>query len=295
MVLLVLAVAARAAETHAQPLRQQVPFPDSATCARADHVLRTGDLALPDSQLAAYRTARGCLQGGQSIAVALDRRRNAPHSMHLSYFYMPEVLDSAMLRTTLNIAADPSASVAARAMSQGMLMTFLGGIGRLSYGALIQTRPGKFCDPGGSSHASTDIWSTLPPDTPQQIKHVVSQLERDTTQPPEVRSAANCVMNEWRIRNDLPIQALVADVRAALSAEHVCGKLFRIKSTLPALVTVQFEAGGSSARKLLGLVPKATGQPYGETLLDVDTAGELRVYFDGDLILTKPNSGATCP
>jgi hypothetical protein len=247
-----------------------------------------------DSQLVAYRTARGCVQGRQGIAAALDRRRTAPFSGYLAHFYMPGVLDSAVLRTTLSIAADPGASVGARALSVGLLTTYLNTNALLRYGPLTGTRSGGACFPGRDLHGARNLYSTLPPDTPQQVRAGIAPLEHDTTQPPEARSAANCLMNEGRASKDIPVQALTTNPRTALTIEYMCGTRFRIKSTLPHQVAIQYEVGAASGRKLLYVAGKLAGQQYGETLLDLDTPGELRILFDGEVVLTKANGGTAC-
>jgi hypothetical protein len=290
-----LAMCALVSQAHTQTVSSYIHPPTGAQCAAADQTLRTGDIAQVDSQLAAFGTASGCVDGTQAIAVAMQRRRAAAMTRDMYTVFTPTAGDTALLRVALDLASDVGAGLAARVMSLRLLLAYVGSNALLGYGDVSGVLEGDFCIPGPPVEGSLYSRSNLSADTPQQVRQRAVALERDPAQPAHVRSAANCVMNAWRTARGLPTQLLLSNPQPALTLEYICGKRFRIKNTLAYQVVTQYEVAGVTERKLLYLTSKKPGQTYGETQLDLDTSGELRLLLDGDVILTAANGGTTCP
>lgn len=275
-----------------------LPASSPAQCAQADDVLRNGSLAQTDSQLRALGTVIRCADPGSTVAAAMDRRRSVTsvpargmgYDMH---FFTPSVGDTAALRVALSIAGDAAAGLGARVMSLRLLLIYAGG-GDLWYEDLTSTVEGQSCVPGGPREGALYDRSNLPSDSLERIRQRAAPLERDAAGPSPVRSAAHCVMNAWRAAKGLPVLLLLPDPRPAITVDHVCGNRFRIRNILPYTVVVQVEVEGASGRRRVALMRRNAGQSYGETELDVSTAGELRIFVDGDPILTKANGGTTC-
>jgi hypothetical protein len=179
-------------------------------------------------------------------------------------------------------------------LSLRLLLAYAGG-GAPFYEDLTRTVDGESCIDGGAFEGRTYRRSNLPSDSLDRIQQRAAPLERDPAQPAHVRSAAHCVMNEWRVAKGLPTQLLLPNPQSALTLEYVCGRRFKIKNTLPYTVDVQYEEEGNPGRKRITLAQKAAEQAYGETDIDARTTRTLRVLLDGDVILTKANGGTTCP
>ena len=291
---LILAIGVLTSSAEGQTVARAVAPHTSGRCSWADGILRTGNLALADSQTIAYETALICPDGARAIAAAMERRRSSSLAQAAEVF-TPAIADTAMLRVALDLASDPTAGLAARTLSYAMLLTYLGTNATASYANLTGTAAGDVCLPGAFSEGALFHVSNLQPDTPARISQRVAPVEGDTAQPAEVRSAAQCVMNAWRASKGLPIQSLIPNPRPALALDYVCGRRFRIRNSPSHEVAVQYEVAGVSGRKPLYLAGKLPGQAHGETQLDLDTSGELRLLFDGDVILTRANAGTTCP
>jgi hypothetical protein len=295
LLLAALAAFAPTSPVDAQTISRPVPPVSPAECAEADQTLRTGDLAQTDSQRAALTVIGGCVNGADAMAVAMQRRRNETLSADMYSVFSPVAADTALLRTALELAADASAGLPARVLSLRLTLAYLGVNWFVGYNDITSAVEGTFCMTGPAGPGIPTLRSNLPADAPERIRQQAMLLERDVAQPAAVRSAANCVMNAWRSSKGLSPQLLVPDVRSALSLEYVCGNQFRIKSTVPHEVVAEYEVQGTAGRKTLHLARRKSGQSFGETVLDLDTSGELRLLFDGDVIHTKANGGTTCP
>lgn len=274
-----------------------LPTPDPTRCSAADQTLRTGSLAQSDSQEMARAIVSRCPNPGPTLAAAMERRRGLATPPPLKggpdqLYFTPTTGDTALLRVALSIVNDAGAGLAAHVLSHRVLLSYVGG-GTPLYEEITATAEGDACISGGSMYYRRS--SNLPSDSLERIRQGVAPLEYDATQHAHVRTAAHCVMNAWRSAVGLPIQMRMPNPRPALSVDYVCGNRFRVKNTLPHTVTVQYEATGSTSRSKLYVPPKPVGASHGDVVIKAPSAGQFRVVFDGDVILTKANGGTTCP
>lgn len=268
---------------QAQTLSTAASPPSAQQCLAAIDTLRVGDLANAAAQASALSVIGGCgLNGAQAHAEALLRRRNSPVSADMHVAFTSLRGDSALLRTALAIATDGSASTAARALSLRLVLGYTDST-TLGYSELTATGSGQSCITGNKRDVAP---GTLPANAADLIRQQARALESNPTQPLQVRSAANCVMNAWRMKNQLPVQDLSDFNPASVTFVYICGNQFRIGG-LSHPLTLQYEIGGSGSRKsLLASAP--------ETIIDVGVDGSVTLFFDDEVIATAANGHAEC-
>lgn len=270
------------------------PLPTPEQCAAANATLRDGQLSQVDSQNLARAMAGECgSDGARAFADALLRRKALEYTDDLSAFFFGNVIDTAVVRATLSLATDPSASEAVRVLSLRLLANQITPGAHARYEDIRSVAEGEQCMLFGTPEPGVEVPTELFPVVLPQIRAAVSPLERDGSQPSGVRGAGNCAMNAWRRASSLPLQPLTALSATTLQLQHLCSDVFSITNESQSMLLVFYSADGGVTRKKLRLRPGTTAQPA-ITHFREQSAGTVTVYLDGEQILSAQRGAASC-
>lgn len=158
-----------------------------------------------DPHSAAFRSAliEGRLHlcgaaGAEATADVLRRLRTSTDDALLNFLIFPASYNrhSAVLYTALEVAADPQASIDARALAlliamrqHNVTIAFEGGIG-----TLLRDPPGKGCLPDGVFGAGYVNQAPLPADYRSRIEAVASRIADNPDEPPALKKFAACTL-----------------------------------------------------------------------------------------------------
>lgn len=276
----------------AQTLVGAPPQPTSGDCSRATTLLSSGDITNDAEQGWARSLAGYCSPNTVwAYAEGMKRRRALALSPGMRWYFDPAVASNMVLDAALTIARDPAASEAARVLSLRTLRVALAG-GRVAYEEMVGTGESDACMPGVAGQ-SPDRPGAWPADAADRIRTVVAPMERQPLSP-SLRSAAHCVMNEWRFTRGLPVQVLHPADGYSLAIAHVCESTFRITSSSPYPLSVQVAAGAGAPPA--EHVTRGGGAPGSPVTTDVVSAATtVRLLFDGALVSEAARGGAACP
>jgi hypothetical protein len=168
-------------------------------CVRYERTLAHGG---PEPELRkALRRVPGCGGDawGRSVAGAVSRLRRSANVAELDPFWRVSVWlrDARILSASLEIAGDNTASVPARVYALRSLLM----LGRPDLwpeytemaAPVVGTRRPGGCHFGRRTGEFPYQGAALPPDTRSRIVAVANALQRDASEPPDVRAAARCV------------------------------------------------------------------------------------------------------
>jgi hypothetical protein len=264
--------------------------PSAQACAQAVQTLTAGSLAQVDSQSNARDIIGGCGSAGvQAYVLGMSRRRTAPLSAALTRYFLAPFTDTAITRTALELAPDVGAGIPVRALSLRTLHSAFSG-SYLSYEQITSMPEGDACIFTSSSEV---VGAPLSPTEQDAVRAAVAPIERSTSEPAEVRSAASCVMNSWRRARGLPSQPIATVSPSTLQITYLCGNQFRIRSTAAHVFYVQWRLGQGSLQLLhVDRADPAIG--YADTIIDAGAVGPVQLLLDGDVIGSASNNGVVC-
>ncbi|HYD51770.1 MAG TPA: hypothetical protein VEA99_04045 [Gemmatimonadaceae bacterium] len=268
---------------------------EALPCADAVALLDTGNVAAYDRQMAALLRVPACLPAsGPAYAVALSRRRTADASPELTEFFKPQIRHPAVLDTVLSLAADPAASVSVRALSLGIARMYLGDSEWLFLRALTEYPIGEQC--AGGLRASPPLLAsgTMPSDIHERVRRVASALERSAAVPAGVRSAAHCVMNEWRRLAGLPEQPLIEPSGYVVGLSHRCGQEFILRGYTAHILALQYDVDGGPTRLTIYLASRREGESYSEKRFKAAAVRPVRVFLDGEVVASASPVNGPC-
>jgi hypothetical protein len=197
-----------------------------------------------------------------------------------------------MIGKLQELAASPSASIAARVLSLAALGLYLDPESVRPYSHYVETGPGDACSIAGG-HEGVPPSGSLPADYKHQIKATAASLERSTATPLPVRSAANCVLNLWRADAHLPTQLLSVEP-SQLALSYLCANRFAIRNHNTVDVTVEYEIAGGSGKPSVQVIGKPDGATYAETIILAGTTSTVHLLFDGEILHTVVGSNTSC-
>lgn len=148
-----------------------------------------------------------------------------------------------------------------------------------------------------SDMAATDIfgdYTPLPASYLTEARNAALAIQQDVSASPALQSASYCVLEAWRRRSGLPGNAHWLFVQSSVVVDYVCGNRFRLRNFHPVEINLEWTVGSLPNRRI-ALAAPAAGQTYSERSLDAGIVGDLRLFLDGALFLTRTNGGAVCP
>lgn len=271
----------------------QVPW--AFDCPTVVSVLRVGALSQTDSQMVAHSLVSACgAAGGQALAAAMLRRRDAAWDGDMDVLFRPPVTDTAVFRAALELSADAGAGLPARILSLRVLGGFIVGDISNGFDDITSVGRGEYCPGIGGIGRRTYHLNSLDADAAARIRAVALPLEIDTTAPAALRSAATCVMSEWRLLRGVLPQLLNSAPSAMVLLVAECESRFRVLNHSLYEFQLEFELPGDSARHTMRL-PGATiaNEPY-SMLFFADSPGEMRLFYDGELLSSLSSSSQPC-
>jgi hypothetical protein len=268
--------------------------PTAADCARATDALRSGSLVATDSQDMAVTYIHSCgTDGMNALATAMRRRRTSTLSTSTYGVFEPATADTALMNAAFDLALDGSAAPSIRALAERLLLSYMGNYDPASYRYFADLAEGESCAAIGVNKPYPT--SNLPANIADLVRARVAPLEHDAAQPLIVRSAANCIMNTWRVAQQLPLQPVMTFTTVPVTLEYACGSRFRVKNAAPWLLTVQYRVGSDSTTKQLLASGAKAGEAFGTTILDTLAPGAaVQLIFDGNVVGTASATGITC-
>jgi hypothetical protein len=211
----------------------------------------------------------------------------------------PVLVDSAIFAAARDIAVNSAASEIMRVHSLRTLYHYFERSIVPRYEDMVSSPPGSLsCQrPAGSEWAKAVTfgeYTPLPSDFASASRLAAFSIQQDLAASASLRSAAYCVLEAWRVFRGLPGQPNTLLNASGFSVDFICGQRFRFRNTHSLGATIEWNVAPLSRRRL-ELPPLTQGQAFSERILDVGLAGDVRVFLDGDLILTRPNPGTSCP
>jgi hypothetical protein len=209
------------------------------------------------------------------------------------------IIDSAIFSAARELATNPNASGLVRFFSLHVLYQYVerGSI-PIPASFAAQRRGAYGCATAIETDPPASIlggeFSPLPASTASDARAVAMSIQQDPASTPELLSASYCVLEAWRAKVARPSNPHWLFSTSDLAVDYVCGNRYRLRNAHPVEVNLQWEVAPLPIR-LVSLAPKPSQAAYSERMLDVGVRGELKVYLDGDLILTRPNLATRCP
>jgi hypothetical protein len=254
-----------------------------------------------DSLAALLSALAGCNpELGQGIARAA-RNLASVNDLNVGsvVFGTAPLVDSAVFAASRDVALSGSASVLMRVLGVRTLFYYVERGRTPSYGDIVALPRGVT---GCSFPAPSDIpplvtvgdFTPLPPDANSQIRDVARAIQGDGAADANLLSASYCVLEAWRARTGRPGNPHWPFSASQLTVDYVCGNRFRIRNTRPAETVLEWNVGELPLKRV-AIAQPGTGETYGERLLDASAAGDLKLYYDGDLAITRQNLGTLCP
>jgi hypothetical protein len=216
----------------------------------------------------------------------------------IAFSYTPPLVDSAAFSASLEVASASSAGELARVNSLIALTYYLDREMSLSYdGIASHVRGATACAAGADSDPSkTDIagdYTPLPMNAATQSRAVAVAIQQETGASPAVQSASYCLLEAWRRSTGRPSNAHWLFTPASIAVDYVCGNRFKLRNLHPGPINVEWSVGNLPKR--IAHIPAATSQGSGERLIDTGIVGDLLVFLDGDVIISRQNLGVSCP
>ncbi len=173
---------------------------DRNDCRRAAQIVETGNPA-PHSDWAYERIARCGSEGGSAIANALRRSRQSTEVSALDEISKSArtIRDGEVFAASLEVAADPAASAAARVFALRTVVSTLSPGRVLSYEQMTRPDAERAC--AGllpSSHETLSEGRPLPVHPESLARDVALRVTRDRSSPAQVVHAARCVLRYAR-------------------------------------------------------------------------------------------------
>ena len=246
----------------------------------------------PDSLKAVLIEASPCHpEFGRAIGFAMRASATTGTEGHaaVAFLLAPQLKDSAVFAAARSIAASTSSSEMARVLSLLTLFHYLDRQGPPSYQSFTsQVRSAASCAAGFASDRTRSVdYTPLPLNAASESRAVAVAIQRQSDASPALQSASYCVLEAWRKTMALPSNAHWPFTVVRLTVDYVCGNRFRLRNAHRLPIALQWKVASLPLR----VVEIA---PAGERLLDVGMVGDLTLYLDGDLILTRSNGGTSC-
>ena len=256
----------------------------------ADCQMATDSLGAASPNFAAWTYLNQCgASGAAALATGIAQARLQTDTTYLDALLATArvMQDSSILISSLSLAEDAGATVAARALALDLVLAeykptheLLGAGG---WSDLISTPRGSNCGLSYFAEGDYAYIGAMPANMAQRIADAADTITNITSNPQVIRDLASCV------RRALLSVVPVTVPASALQFTYVCGNKFRASNTSTKPAQLTYDVVGQTGS--FGLAVPAGGSASFITA----ASGDLRVYQWGQLLVTITNGNSLCP